>query len=109
MGCLKIVNIVLAAFAVLLALNLLMPLGPLAGNAVYALDASEPECHFNTAAGLREIPSDACCFELRQQLACTRAGTDIRCYTSESSGTYYLVNSKLLALCNLEGFNVKVS
>jgi hypothetical protein len=111
-GYLKIVNIVLVALAVVLALNLLLPFNSLVGNVIYKLDKSEPKCYFSNAADLREIPTDACCFELQKQLACTQTGVadfNIKCYTSESSGTYYLVNNKLVALCNMDGFNVKVS
>jgi len=110
MKLIKAVNISLFVIALLLAVNLIQPIGSLAGNVIYTLDFSNPKCYFSYVGELNSIPIDMCCNELVQQFACEPAelnGFDFKCYVSKTSDAYYLINSKASNYCKKEGYDVK--
>ena len=111
MEIIKIINIVLAVFIVLLVINLIYPIDTIMGNFIYRLDTSEPECYFINAGMPNKIPIASCCYELHSQLTCEkiRGEADYACYTSKTSGIYYLVNSKALNFCKKEGYYIETS
>jgi hypothetical protein len=112
----KLINIVLIAFAVVLFINLFQPPATYStfemvyGSIFYYADSSEPKCFFNNSVELSEIPIDMCCYEIQQQLTCksiATTGLSFKCYISETSGKYYLINQKTLNYCKKEGYDVK--
>ncbi|MBS3118630.1 hypothetical protein J4417_03020 [Candidatus Woesearchaeota archaeon] len=102
------INVSLASIIVILLVNLLLPLNSIAGKVVYALDSSEPSCMFNNKNISTEIPLDYCCSEIEKQLACKKDNSQFRCYISESSGQYYLVNRQAFNTCKEEGYYAKI-
>jgi len=109
MNALTILNLALAFLAVILFLNLVMPLETITGNLIYDLDSSVPRCYFKNIGDINEIPLLNCCIEIQKQMACEKldAQNGIKCYNSWSSERYYLVNNKVINYCEKEGYDVK--
>ena len=110
MKLIEITNIVLIVIALILIVNLIQPISTITGNVLYKIDTSEPRCLFNNMGDLREIPIDKCCYEIQKQLRCksTNELLDLKCYTSETSERYYLINYKTFSYCKKEGYHVKL-
>lgn len=105
------VNVALGMVAIVLLLNLVMPVGTLTGELVYNLDLSDPECYFSDSGELHEIPLERCCYAIQKQFTCEAVGQegfDLRCYISKTSERYYLVNDKAFSYCKKEGYDVHV-
>jgi len=103
----RVINTVLAVILFALVINLFEPLTNVAGNVIYNLDVSNPQCYFS---GNMQIPIDMCCYEIREMITCkTLPGFDYKCYNSESSKNYYLIDHKALSYCKKEGYDVKVT
>jgi len=107
MKIIKIVNLILFSIIIILILNLIQPLSTLTGNIVYNFDSSQPHCYFYNHGETNEIPTDRCCYEIQKQLLCEPEKESLKkCYTSESSQRYYLVNNKAYNYCQKEGYDV---
>lgn len=111
MGAIRIINVVLLIVAIILFVNLIQPISTITSNVIYKLDTSNPQCYFKNFDELNEIPIDRCCYEIQKQLLCKSTGAgelDLKCYTSESSVRYYLINNKAFNYCKNEGYDVKI-
>lgn len=110
MKALKAVNLVLLVVVLLLALNLVMPLNSITGSITYALDSSTPKCQFTNEGKVYDVPTDVCCHEIQKQLTCKDLPAeklDLKCFVSEASGMYYVINQKVFNYCQKEGYYVK--
>ncbi|MBU1111848.1 MAG: hypothetical protein ABIG93_03065 [archaeon] len=119
----KTVNLVLLLIVILLVFNLMFPnTNHLTGGLSYFFDNSEPLCYFENARDQRQIPVDLCCYEIQSQINCVKSngfnvldskgqvsGFDWKCYISEGSERFYLVNNKMLSYCLKEGYDVKTN
>jgi len=106
----RILNVFLIVVIIVLIINLFQPINVLTGKVVYSLDRSEPLCYFHNSEQISGIPIDVCCYEVQQQLGCkatSENGMDLKCYTSETSSRYYLINKKAFSYCKNEGYDVK--
>ena len=103
MNLIKIINILLGVLILILILNIIEPV--YIGNFIYSLDPSEPKCYFSNS---EEVPLDICCYEIEKQLTCESFEDNIKCFTSRTSGKYYIVNQKAFHQCLKEGYNVEV-
>lgn len=111
MKLIKIINIALIILAIVLIVNLIQPISTITGNLIYNLDIPQPLCYFYNSGELNAIPIDICCYEIQKKLICKSIDTeefDLKCYTSEASGRYYLINHKTFNYCKREGYDVKV-
>jgi len=119
----KIVNLVLSLIVVLLVFTLIFP-NPvsLTGGISFFFDNSEPLCYFENVGDQRSIPAELCCYEIQSQISCEASNgfnvldsrgeitkLDSKCYISEDSERFYLVNNKMLNYCIKEGYNVKTN
>ena len=112
----KILNITLSIIIIALVINifgsyLILDTTSLTGQVSYNLDNSEPLCSFKTNQGLNKLSIDQCCYEALLQLECHKLNLepyDIRCYTSETSPRYLLLNNKAFSYCQKEGYDVKI-
>lgn len=105
---LKAVNLALIALIIASAINLIVPIHEISGDIAYGMDTSEPECHFSYNNELNEIPMGLCCHEIQKQLACKPIdNSGLKCYTSEDSGIFYLINDKAFMYCQREGYDVR--
>ncbi len=105
MKVIKTVNIFLAIAILILSVNLMKPLS-ITGSSV--ADLSDAECYFVNSGVSNDIPIDGCCYEVQKQLECKKTSKDYRCYTSESSERYYVVNANALNYCKVGGYDVKI-
>ncbi len=105
----RVINIILILVALILIINLLIPLKTITTNAIYSLGREEPQCYFINKEGKNFIPLSNCCVEIQKQLKCeySFATLEFKCFTSEKSGKYYLLNSKALNFCKKEGYYAK--
>lgn len=121
----KIVNLVLLLIAILLVLTLIFPEPvSITGGVSYFFDDSEPLCYFENNGEQHQIPVDLCCYEIQSQLNCKENSDpnnrfnvldsqgqttelSLKCYISESSKRFYLINHKMLNYCLKEGYDVK--
>ncbi len=108
MKLIRIINIVLLMAAVLLIINLIHPISSISGSLTYNLDPSDPECYFINSGNLNEVPIDSCCYEIQKQLHCQPDDTNIKCYTSETSGKYYSLNQKAFNYCRKDGYDIEI-
>ncbi len=109
MNFLTKINLVLAVIAGVLLLNLSIPFDSIAGKVVHTLDDSEPACSFNDQGISLDLSLNDCCSEIEKQFACKREDNNqLRCYISESSGRYYLVNRQAFKICEEEGYYAKI-
>lgn len=111
MKSIRAINIILAVLAIILIVNLIQPITEITGNLIYNIDTDVPKCYFNNSGELHEIPIDRCCYETQKQLTCRSLDSQVsvlKCYTSETSGRYYLINYKAFNYCKKEGYDVKV-
>ena len=119
----KTINLVLLLIVILLAFILIFPeTGSLTGGVSFFFDNSEPLCYFENGGEQRQIPAGLCCYEIQSQISCVKS-TDLnvldskgevsefdwKCFISEESERFYLVNNKMLNYCLKEGYDVKNS
>ena len=109
---LRIANIILIIVAILLILNMFIPLKPVTGGVVYSLDNSEPACLYVRGEDSTNITDiDLCCSEIQKLLKCediTDPNYDKICYTSKNPGEqHYFINSKTYNYCIINGFAVE--
>lgn len=102
------INVALAVIVGVLLLNLIIPFNSIAGKVVYTLGSSEPSCLFNNPDTSKSIPLDLCCSEIEKQLICKSENHQFKCYISESSGRYYLINRQAFNICKEEGYYAKI-
>ena len=103
----KAINIVLLILAIILFLNLIMPLKSITGDFIFFPDLDESACFFRNSDQISRIPEHLCCDELQKQLNCEGfelKDIDYRCYTAKDSEKYYLVNKEQLNFCKKEGY-----
>jgi hypothetical protein len=101
----------LAVVAVILAINLLLPAHVITGNTILNNAPPDARCYFNNSAKMNPVPIDMCCMGLQKQLYCVRytdVGFNVKCYSSEKSGRYYLIDSSALSYCRSEGYDIEV-
>jgi len=106
---LRTINIILVLIVVILAVSLI-PFSTITGNIAYDLDSSDPVCYFSNSGETSEIPMDLCCPEIQKQFTCKPLNSDnfdLKCYISESSPRFYLINNKAFNYCKKEGYDVK--
>jgi len=108
MKLIKIINIGLAVLAIALLINIVQPASTITGQLSYHLTLSKPSCNFYNNNLSSEIPIDRCCYEIQKQRICTKEkDTDVKCYTSENSQRYHLLNQKAFLYCKNQGYDVK--
>jgi len=101
------INLFLAIMVILLTLNLVISLDRVTGFIIYSLDFSEPICYFYNFGKINQIPKDFCCYQLQKLLECSIANERFyKCYVSENSERYYLLNQKMLNYCKIENYHV---
>ncbi len=114
MNKIKVGNIILILIVFILAVNIIRLTGIeglTPGGRFHGIETSEgSKCVFHNAGELNEIPIDLCCFELQKQVTCEYLDGEFeaRCYISETSERYYLVNNKALSYCKSEGYDLQV-
>ena len=112
----KILNITLIIIIITLIINifgsyLILDTTTITGQMSYKLDQSETLCSFKNSQSLNQLSLDQCCYEALLQLRCNKLNLDpydIRCYTSETSQRYLLLNNKAFSYCQKEGYDVKI-
>lgn len=101
----KIINIFLTLVLLLLVLNLIsFPEEEL------SFSPADFQCYFFNFNETNEIPLDRCCYEIQRQVSCKLLNStdfDLKCYNSEESKRYFLVNRNVLDYCRSEGYYVK--
>jgi hypothetical protein len=110
MVSIKAIDVGLIFIALILAINLIIPLNEITGNIIYKSDGSEPKCYFHNENDLPEIPLEKCCPKLQESLVCetiSEIEPQIKCYNSGLSEYYYLANNKAISYCEKEGYNVE--
>jgi len=106
MKTIKIINIILILLAIILTINLIRPFNLIQKDILFS--PQNLECYLNSPAKLNELPIDRCCYEIQRQLSCEYLNaTKLKCYTSETSERYYLINAETLNYCKKEGYDVK--
>jgi len=101
-------NIFLTIIIVFLTLNLIVSLDRVTGFIVYSLDFSKPICYFYNSGKINQISSkEICCYQIQKLLECSLINEKFyKCYVSENSERYYLLNQKMLNYCKIENYHV---
>ena len=126
MKYLKVLNILLIIFCIVLVINLITPIDNTLNKAFSELgvgetydntdlteisDPSHTECYFKNEGKMNEVPIEMCCYQIQNLLGCESTdseGRNFECYNSLESKYSYMVNYKTLEFCEKEGYNVKI-
>jgi hypothetical protein len=124
MRVIKAINLLLILFIIALSLNLVLSnkigiyfedmrnqVEALYGSVVpLSFDINKTKCLFHNDGKLNEIPIDSCCAEIQKQIACKQVSgqSDFKCFVSESSERYYLIDRNTINYCEEEGYNAKI-
>ena len=106
MRWIKITNIFLALILLALTLSLIN-----FSDREVSFSPADFQCYFFNSNQTNEIPIDRCCYEIQRQLTCKNIRErefDYRCYVSELSEKYYLINKNTMNYCKERGYNVKI-
>jgi len=104
----NIINFALLLVIIFLGINLIDP--TLTGNIVQSIDNSEAQCTFTNNGELNNLTAQYCCVQIAKMYDCQEIVSDTyskKCFISENSEKYFLVNDKMLDICRQEGYDVK--
>lgn len=109
---LKIANLILIIIAAILILNMIIPLKPVTGGAIFSYDTDNAACLYTYNEESTEMPVDLCCNEVQKLLSCDTLIDDPNyyqvCYTSnDPSEPHYYLNSDAYNYCILNGFAIQ--
>ena len=114
MKIIGIVNIVLIILIITLTINLIFPINKIPGNLdelLFSPPIDDLKCYFSNSGELNKIQINRCCYDIQRQIACKQIDSEelnIKCFISETSESYYLINHETVNYCKKEGYDVKV-